>query len=122
MSNTTILRPTRRDRSVCHFSRDQTGHGATRSARERASLGEDHRRASATVGDRVRAAIDAASGARTSGVDGAAVRLGGSGRGVGLARAAVQVIDEDQGHSGSSAEGRSGFQRCWRRSVPIAWD
>ncbi len=25
--------------------------------------------------------------------------------------AAVQVIDEDQGHSGSSAEGRSGFQR-----------
>jgi DNA invertase Pin-like site-specific DNA recombinase len=30
---------------------------------------------------------------------------------LGWARAAVQVIDEDQGQSGSSAEGRSGFQR-----------
>lgn len=30
---------------------------------------------------------------------------------LGWPRAAVQVIDEDQGHSGSSAEGRSGFQR-----------
>jgi DNA invertase Pin-like site-specific DNA recombinase len=29
----------------------------------------------------------------------------------GWPRAAVEVIDEDQGHSGSSAEGRSGFQR-----------
>jgi DNA invertase Pin-like site-specific DNA recombinase len=31
--------------------------------------------------------------------------------GLGWPRAAVEVIDEDQGHSGSSAEGRSGFQR-----------
>ena len=30
---------------------------------------------------------------------------------LGWPRAAVEVIDEDQGHSGSSAEGRSGFQR-----------
>lgn len=30
---------------------------------------------------------------------------------LGWPRAAVQVIDEDQGHSGSSAEGRNGFQR-----------
>jgi len=30
---------------------------------------------------------------------------------LGWPRAAVQVIDEDQGHSGSSAEGRTGFQR-----------
>jgi DNA invertase Pin-like site-specific DNA recombinase len=30
---------------------------------------------------------------------------------LGWPAAAVQVIDEDQGHSGSSAEGRSGFQR-----------
>jgi DNA invertase Pin-like site-specific DNA recombinase len=30
---------------------------------------------------------------------------------LGWPTAAVQVIDEDQGHSGSSAEGRSGFQR-----------
>jgi DNA invertase Pin-like site-specific DNA recombinase len=30
---------------------------------------------------------------------------------LGWPKAAVQVIDEDQGHSGSSAEGRSGFQR-----------
>ena len=30
---------------------------------------------------------------------------------LGWPRAAVQVIDEDQGHSGSSAEDRSGFQR-----------
>jgi DNA invertase Pin-like site-specific DNA recombinase len=28
-----------------------------------------------------------------------------------LARRGVEVIDEDQGHSGSSVEGRSGFQR-----------
>jgi DNA invertase Pin-like site-specific DNA recombinase len=31
--------------------------------------------------------------------------------GLGWPDAAVQVIDEDQGHSGSSAEGRTGFQR-----------
>ncbi len=30
---------------------------------------------------------------------------------LGWPAAAVEVIDEDQGHSGSSAEGRSGFQR-----------
>ena len=30
---------------------------------------------------------------------------------LGWPRAAVEVIDEDQGHSGSSAEGRSGFRR-----------
>ncbi len=30
---------------------------------------------------------------------------------LGWSSAAVEVIDEDQGHSGSSAEGRSGFQR-----------
>jgi DNA invertase Pin-like site-specific DNA recombinase len=30
---------------------------------------------------------------------------------LGWPKAAVEVIDEDQGHSGSSAEGRSGFQR-----------
>src|SRR5690606_25410745 len=30
---------------------------------------------------------------------------------LGWPTAAVHVIDEDQGHSGSSAEGRSGFQR-----------
>jgi DNA invertase Pin-like site-specific DNA recombinase len=30
---------------------------------------------------------------------------------LGWPRAAVEVIDEDQGHSGSSTEGRSGFQR-----------
>jgi DNA invertase Pin-like site-specific DNA recombinase len=30
---------------------------------------------------------------------------------LGWPRSAVEVIDEDQGHSGSSAEGRSGFQR-----------
>lgn len=30
---------------------------------------------------------------------------------LGWPRGAVEVIDEDQGHSGSSAEGRSGFQR-----------
>lgn len=30
---------------------------------------------------------------------------------LGWPKAAVQVIDEDQGHSGSSTEGRSGFQR-----------
>lgn len=30
---------------------------------------------------------------------------------LGWPRVAVEVIDEDQGHSGSSAEGRSGFQR-----------
>ena len=30
---------------------------------------------------------------------------------LGWPSAAVEVIDEDQGHSGSSAEGRSGFQR-----------
>lgn len=30
---------------------------------------------------------------------------------LGWPQAAVEVIDEDQGHSGSSAEGRSGFQR-----------
>ena len=30
---------------------------------------------------------------------------------LGWPSAAIEVIDEDQGHSGSSAEGRSGFQR-----------
>ena len=46
MSSATILRPTRRDPTACHFSQSQTGHQPARSGSERASLGEDHRRPS----------------------------------------------------------------------------
>ncbi len=82
-----------------------------RSARSRSSLGQDHRGAFATTGRRLRASIDPAAGVRESRIDGATIRLGRPRGRLGLASAAVEVIDEDQGHSGKHVEDRVGFQR-----------
>jgi DNA invertase Pin-like site-specific DNA recombinase len=111
MSNATILRPTRRDPPPAISS------GVGPATARNAPQVNGHRSEKITDGHLQRLAIvyvrqstqqqvleHRESTARQYALADRAVALG-------WPRAAVQVIDEDQGRSGSSAEGRSGFQR-----------
>ena len=111
MSSTTIPRATRRECPV-NTSRQAVSPTARRDVRVTATrsdkITDEHLRRSAIVyvrqSTQQQVLEHRESTARQYALKDRAVALG-------WPAAAVEVIDQDQGHSGSSAEGRSGFQR-----------
>jgi DNA invertase Pin-like site-specific DNA recombinase len=111
MSSTTVLRPTRRDppAAISASVRPATGrHDPQVNGLRSEKINDGHLQRLAIVyvrqSTQQQVLEHRESTARQYALADRAVALG-------WPRAAVQVIDEDQGHSGSSAEGRSGFQR-----------
>ena len=111
MSNTTILRPTRRDPPVAISATVRPAaarHDPQVSGLRSEKITDGHLQRLAIVyvrqSTQQQVLEHRESTARQYALADRAVALG-------WPRAAVQVIDEDQGHSGSSAEGRNGFQR-----------
>ncbi len=111
MSNPTILRPTRRDPPVAISATVEpagTRHDPQVIGLRSEKITDGHLQRLAIVyvrqSTQQQVLEHRESTARQYALADRAVALG-------WPRAAVQVIDEDQGHSGSSAEGRSGFQR-----------
>jgi len=111
MSNTTIPRPTRRDPAsaiLATVGPAQARHDPPVSGLRSEKIADGHLQRLAIVyvrqSTQQQVLEHRESTARQYALADRAVALG-------WPRAAVQIIDEDQGHSGSSAEGRNGFQR-----------